>query len=519
MKYKVKLSDVTTYKFGGYCNNFYKISKNDVSLFERAFSSKDHFILGKGSNIVFSDRGYKGNIISPNFSETTYNENVSEVKVGASVFLPDLSRFYKTNDLIDAEFLIGIPGSVGGAVKMNAGSYGWEFSDLLKNIEVYNLETKQFETLNRDDLNFGYRTSSNLENKVILEATLLATKGDPKIIRNKLKDNIKYRKKTQPPAIYNAGSVFKNTEHYSAGELIDRAGLKGYSIDGVKVSTKHANFFIASKNAHSSSLYKLVNHVKEIVDNKYGVSLEKEIIFVGSFDWTMNYGEVERQTFKTFLVFSALSLAGVLTFFNISSNLYRVSNIHYLQNIELNSSSLEKLKGTSIWLIDDTYFDQFYDDNPSVESVLITKKFPNTLTIDIEMSEKLAYIEDKRQSPPKTYILHKNMYSLETQGDHDVLFIKITNGPIVSGFHEELVTLVMTLKKYSLNMSNIEIVYDGQEMVVSHFNSKFYLGSASDLGRKAAVVGYYISESPCSGEIRLVYTETGDEIRAVTNCQ
>ena len=79
--------------------------------------------------------------------------------------------------------------------------------------------------------------------------------------------------------------------------------------------------------------------------------------------------------------------------------------------------------------------------------------------------------------------------------------------------------IVMTLKKYSLNMSNIEIVYDGQEMVVSHFNSKFYLGSASDLGRKAAVVGYYISESPCSGEIRLVYTETGDEIRAVTNCQ
>ena len=284
MKYKIKLSTVTTYKFGGYCNNFYKISNNDIDLFDEAFSNKEYFILGKGSNVAFSDKDYEGNVINPDFNEISFIKNLGEVKVGSSVFLPDIARFYKDKNLINAEFLIGIPGSVGGAVKMNAGAYGWEFSDILSSIEVYNLITKKIETLDKDDINFSYRSSSNLENKVIISATLIGTEGDPALIRSRLKENIKYRRETQPSAIYNAGSVFKNTDQYSAGELIDKAGLKGFSIDGVKVSNKHANFFVASKGANSSSLYKLVNHVKEVVDSKFGVSLQKEILFVGKFD-------------------------------------------------------------------------------------------------------------------------------------------------------------------------------------------------------------------------------------------
>lgn len=284
MKYKIKLSTVTTYKFGGYCNNFYKISNNDIDLFDEAFSNKEYFILGKGSNVAFSDKDYEGNVINPDFNEISFIKNLGEVKVGSSVFLPDIARFYKDKNLINAEFLIGIPGSVGGAVKMNAGAYGWEFSDILSSIEVYNLVTKKIETLEKDDINFSYRSSSNLENKVIISATLIGTEGDPALIKSRLKENIKYRKDTQPSAIYNAGSVFKNTDQYSAGELIDKAELKGFSIDGVKVSNKHANFFVASKGANSSSLYKLVNHVKEVVDSKFGVSLQKEILFVGKFD-------------------------------------------------------------------------------------------------------------------------------------------------------------------------------------------------------------------------------------------
>ena len=284
MKNRIKLSNVTTYKFGGYCDNFYTISNEDVGFLKEAFSSDNNFILGKGSNVAFSDDGYDGNVINPNFKDLNIDANLSEIKVGASVFLPELARYYKANNLINAEFLIGIPGSVGGAVKMNAGAYGWEFSDLLLSIEVYNFNTNKIEILLKEDLDFGYRMSHNLEKKLILSATLLAIKGDPKLISKRLKENVAYRKKSQPAAIYNAGSVFKNTENYSAGELIDKAGLKGYSIEGVKVSKKHANFFIASKGAHSSSLYRLVNHVKEIVDNKFGVSLEEEILFIGKFD-------------------------------------------------------------------------------------------------------------------------------------------------------------------------------------------------------------------------------------------
>jgi len=284
MKNKIKLSDVTTYKFGGFCENFYTVNKDNIALLKEAFSNKNYFVLGKGSNIAFSDYGYEGNIINPIFNDISIGNSTSKIRVGSSVFLPDLARYYKANNYIDAEFMIGIPGSVGGAIKMNAGAYGWEFSDLVIDVEVYNLDTNKVEILVKEDLNFGYRSSANLERRVILAATLQGIKGDPKLTKSRLQEYTAYRKKSQPAGIYNAGSVFKNTEDYSAGELIDKSGLKGYSIDGVKVSKKHANFFVASKGARSQSLYKLVNHVKDVVDSKYGVSLEKEIIFVGKFD-------------------------------------------------------------------------------------------------------------------------------------------------------------------------------------------------------------------------------------------
>ena len=284
MKNKIKLSSVTTYKFGGFCNNYYEITEDNFNQYREIFSGKDNFILGKGSNVAFSDKGYAGNVIHPNFNNISYNENNSEINVGSSVYLPDLARFCKNNNLVNAEFLIGIPGSVGGAIKMNAGSYGWEFSDLFVSLVAYNFIKKEYETLDKQEIKFGYRTSNNLEGKIIVSAKLLGIKGEPKLIKERLKEYTAYRKNTQPAGIYNAGSVFKNHNDYSAGELIDKAGLKGYEVDGVRVSSKHANFFIASKGSKSSSLHKLVNHVKDVVDNKFGVSLEKEIIFVGNFE-------------------------------------------------------------------------------------------------------------------------------------------------------------------------------------------------------------------------------------------
>ena len=279
----VNLSEVTTYRFGGNCKNFISIeSEDELSQLETIIKGKQNVILGKGSNVAFSDKEFYGNVLTPKFEELTLSDNF-EIKVGSSVFLPKLSRFFKDNSLSNAEFLIGIPGTVGGAIKMNAGAYGWEFSELLKDLRCFNLETFEIEILKKEELEFSYRKSKNLDNKIILSATLTVEKGDKKIIDKNLSDFNEKRKKSQPAAIYNAGSVFKNTSDYFAGELIDNAGLKGYKIDGVGVSEKHANFFVAEKGAKAISLFKLVQYVKDKVSTKFGITLEEEIIFIGDF--------------------------------------------------------------------------------------------------------------------------------------------------------------------------------------------------------------------------------------------
>ena len=279
----VKLSDVTTYRFGGVCENFIILdSENDLPKLKNLLQNKTNFVIGKGSNIAFSDKGFNGNVILPQFDQIEV-KNESEIIVGSGVFLPKLSRFFKANMIANGEFLIGIPGTVGGAVKMNAGAYGWEFSDLVNSIRYFDLNSFEVQEIEKKDLNFSYRRAENLDNKIILSAGLKIEQGDTKEINKLLSKYNKIRKDTQPPGIYNAGSVFKNTSQFYAGELIEKAGLKGYDIDGVSVSEKHANFFIAKKNAKASSLYKLVQHVKESVLSKFGVDLEEEIIFVGEF--------------------------------------------------------------------------------------------------------------------------------------------------------------------------------------------------------------------------------------------
>ena len=279
----VNLSEVTTYRFGGFCKNFINIeSEDELSDLKNIIKGKQNVILGKGSNVAFSDKEFYGNVLTPKFEELTLSDNF-EIKVGSSVFLPKLSRFFKDNSLSNGEFLIGIPGTVGGAIKMNAGAYGWEFSELLKDLRCFDLETFQIEILKKEELDFSYRKSKNLDNKIILSATLTVEKGDKKIINKNLSDFNEKRKKSQPAAIYNAGSVFKNTSDYYAGELIDNAGLKGYEIDGVRVSEKHANFFVAEKGAKAISLFNLVQYVKDKVSTKFGITLEEEIIFIGDF--------------------------------------------------------------------------------------------------------------------------------------------------------------------------------------------------------------------------------------------
>ena len=142
----VKLSEVSTYKFGGYCNNYFEID-SDTQLQGNVFESKDYelLILGKGSNLVFSDEGFEGTIIKPNIDFIEFNQEKTTLSLGCSTFLPDIARFSKKNSIASLEWLIGIPGSVGGAIRMNAGAYGYEFSDHVKSVKLYNFETNQIE--------------------------------------------------------------------------------------------------------------------------------------------------------------------------------------------------------------------------------------------------------------------------------------------------------------------------------------------------------------------------------------
>ena len=282
---RVNLSSVTTYRFGGMCKNFITLDNiDDFSHISEEINSSNTFVLGKGSNIAFADKEYNGYVLQTDFKFINLLNDENILEVGSSVYLPDLSRYLKEQKLGGGEFLLGIPGSIGGALKMNAGAYGYEIGTNVIEVNCYDLDQRQMIKLDSKSINYSYRKSNNLDNKVILSAILKFEKGNLKEISEKMSEFNKNRKKSQPPGIYNAGSVFKNSEDYFAGELIEKTGLKGYSIDNVSVSTKHANFFIAKKGAKAMSLYKLVQHVKEKVNDKYGVNLEEEIQFIGDFN-------------------------------------------------------------------------------------------------------------------------------------------------------------------------------------------------------------------------------------------
>ncbi len=233
----------------------------------------------------------------------------------------------------------------------------------------------------------------------------------------------------------------------------------------------------------------------------------------------MDYGDIEKHAFRTFVAFSSLIFTAIFLFMNFSSTLYRVTEVIYDKNESLNFNSLEKLKGQSIWLIDDSSFKEFYENNPKVESIFIQKDLPNRIIFKVTISEKIAHIQDMRHSPPKSSTLYKSLLLETDSSSGELMKILIKNGPVDEGFYGEIVSFVMTLKKYPVNLANVELTFDGKDLILTHFNTNIVLGDPSDLGRKSTVVGFYLSDVTCEGEIRLVYSENASEIRAVTNCK
>jgi UDP-N-acetylmuramate dehydrogenase len=265
--------------------------------------SEPVLVLGRGSNLVISDRGWPGIVIrlGSTFSWISGGNELSEevakyvparvdtpmlyeMKAGASTALPQLANWAARRSLSGMEFLVAIPGSVGGAVRMNAGAHGTEVSDSLASITVFDLDALEVSQRPASELELSYRRSNLTERQLVLDATFGVPQDDPGEIKTRMEGYRRHRAETQPGAVQNAGSVFKNPSGDSAGRLVEAAGLKGFSVGGASVSELHANFFIAGEGSSSQDVFELVHEVRRRVHDHSGVWLEPEIRFVGEFE-------------------------------------------------------------------------------------------------------------------------------------------------------------------------------------------------------------------------------------------
>ena len=239
-------------------------------------------LLGRGSNVVISDDGYDGVLVSlSNLDGITVDGwNLDLVSAGTSMLT--LATTAQKHGLSGVEFAHGIPGSVGGAIYMNAGAYGGEMSQVVKQVVCYDKELGKIVDFDVSECNFSYRHSVFQENKnlIILYVKMELVGGNPDEIRAKMDVLRASRLEKQPLEYPSAGSTFKRPEGYFAGKLIEDAGLKGYAIGGAQVSEKHAGFVINRGGATANDIKQLVEYIQKEVKEKFGVSLECEIEFM-----------------------------------------------------------------------------------------------------------------------------------------------------------------------------------------------------------------------------------------------
>ena len=241
-----------------------------------------HVIVGRGSNLLFSDKGYDGAIIFTEKINSVRRLADGVIYADAGATLEMIAAMAKKNSLSGAEFMHGIPGSCGGAVFMNAGAYGGEISNVLEYSDYYDTETGKFGRLDRCEHNFSYRHSIYCEKRslAVIGACFHFEKGDRCEIEKKMCENMKSRKEKQPLEYPNAGSIFKRPVNGIAAKMIDECGLKGRCVGGAEVSTKHAGFIINKGGATAKDILELSRIIRETVKDKFGVELEFEIQYV-----------------------------------------------------------------------------------------------------------------------------------------------------------------------------------------------------------------------------------------------
>lgn len=241
------------------------------------------FVLGNGSNLLVSDKGYRGVIIQMdrNMQEICLEGNT--IRACAGALLSSIAVAARNASLTGFEFAGGIPGTLGGACVMNAGAYGGEMKDVLKEVMVMTRDGEVL-TLPAEKLEMGYRTSIIKKmGYLVLEAVISLEKGDEEAIRDRMKELSDLRTQKQPLDLPSAGSTFKRPEGYFAGKLIMDSGLRGCRIGGAQVSEKHCGFVVNADGATAGDVRALMEHVIQVVKEKHGVTLEPEVKFLGDF--------------------------------------------------------------------------------------------------------------------------------------------------------------------------------------------------------------------------------------------
>lgn len=280
------LSRHTTYRIGGPADLFIECATvADLALTTAVLAEEDieWTLLGKGSNVLASDDGYRGAIIVLGRDFKRHVLDGEHLRAGAGVILAVLVQDAFKHGLTGLEFAVGIPGTFGGALAMNAGSRDDWIDAVVESVTLY-VPGEGLLGLRGSEVRWGYRRSDLPSRGIIVEASLRLGAGDTNWIRQAMEASLRRRKRSQPLGMANAGSVFVNPEGDSAGRLIESVGLKGHRLGGAMVSDVHANFIVNAGGATAADVVSLIRLIHEAVKNEHGIELRPEVRFLGSFD-------------------------------------------------------------------------------------------------------------------------------------------------------------------------------------------------------------------------------------------
>jgi len=289
IKENILLAKYTTFKIGGRAK-YFLVAKTKDELIEgvKFARQKDlpFFVLGGGSNLLVSDKGYNGiaiKIKNQKLKIKNKNKKTKIIEAEAGVKLDDLVKLAAENSLAGIEWAAGIPGTVGGAIYGNAAAFGKSMSEIIKEVEVFDTFELKIKNYRLKDCKFDYKESIFKKNKnlIILSCIISLKKGNKKEIKEKIKYFLDYRERHHPLNLPSAGSVFKNPPEMSAGELIEKCGLKGKRIGEAQISPKHANFIVNLGGAKAEDALELIKLIKKQVKKKFGIELEEEIQYLG----------------------------------------------------------------------------------------------------------------------------------------------------------------------------------------------------------------------------------------------